>query len=606
MSNKVILTGNEAISRGFFEGGGMLASSYPGSPTVQILDSLKQYNEIYSEWGTNEKVAMEIAMGGSIAGARSMVSMKHVGVNIASDPFMTFTQIKTNGGFLLVVGDDPGLSSSQNEQDSRVWGKYANIPILDPASPEESKLFAKLGLGLSEEFNTPVLIRLTSRLCHSRGVVELGEREESIPEGFTPDQSRYCMLPPNSNAQQYFMKERMEKLQAFNETFQYNVLEEGKGKDFLVITSGLVYESLKELELEDIGVLKLGMIWPLPIEKIKSLSKEYKNIIVLEEMLPFMEEELKINGICAKGKEFFSFTGELTIEDVKRGLQKAGISVKSTESQSDENNQIVENEAVIIRTPMLCSGCPHRPIFHILKANNATVIGDIGCYSLGIYEPFEVHKTNISMGASLGMALGIATVHSKINKGKPIVATIGDGTFFHSGMTGFLQLAKTTENLTVIVMDNRTTAMTGGQTTPTTGEYFKDETIYHANIPDILKSFGIKDITVVDQFNYKETKEVINGAMKREGLSVVVTTRPCALNFKIKKPHFYVDPDVCISCRNCIRTNCPPISMKMYKGKEKKNSYINPDMCVGCSVCSQVCPVGAIKNSNNSGEKEVK
>ncbi|MCB2289787.1 indolepyruvate ferredoxin oxidoreductase subunit alpha [Clostridium sp. CS001] len=606
MSNKVILTGNEAISRGFYEGGGMLASSYPGSPTVQILDSLKQYNEIYSDWGTNEKVAMELAMGASIAGARSMVSMKHVGINIASDPFMTFTQTKTNGGFLLVVGDDPGLSSSQNEQDSRVWGKYANIPILDPATPEESKLFTKLGLAISEAFNTPVLIRLTSRLCHSRGVVELGEREESIPEGFTPDQSRYCMLPPNSNAQQYFMKERMEKLQAFNETFQHNVLEEGKGKNFLIITSGLVYESLKELQLEDISILKLGMIWPLPIAKIKGLSKDYKNIIVLEEMLPFMEEELKINGILAKGKEFFSFTGELTIEDVKRGLQKAGVLVNSKEDNSDENKHIVEKEPIIIRTPMLCSGCPHRPIFHILKANNATVIGDIGCYSLGIYEPFEVHKTNISMGASLGMALGVATVHSKINKSKPIVATIGDGTFFHSGMTGFLQLAKTTENITVIVMDNRTTAMTGGQTTPTTGDYFKDETIYHANIPDILKSFGIKDITVVDQFNYKETKEVINGAMKREGLSVVVTTRPCALNFKIKKPHFYVDPDVCISCRNCIRTNCPPISMKMYPGKEKKNSYINPDMCVGCSVCSQVCPVGAIKSSNIIDKKEVK
>jgi indolepyruvate ferredoxin oxidoreductase alpha subunit len=255
----------------------------------------------------------------------------------------------------------------------------------------------------------------------------------------------------------------------------------------------------------DISILKLGMIWPLPIEEIKKLSIEYKNIIVLEEMLPFMEEELKINGISAKGKEYFSFTGELTIEDLKIGLKKAGVIVTSKEVESDENKLAIENEAVIIRTPMLCSGCPHRPIFHILKANNATVIGDIGCYSLGVYEPFEVHKTNISMGASLGMALGMATVHSKINKSKPIVATIGDGTFFHSGMTGFLQLAKTVENLTVIVLDNRTTAMTGGQTTPTTGEYFKDDTVYHTNIPDILKSFGIQDITVVDQFKYKET-----------------------------------------------------------------------------------------------------
>ena len=599
MSNKKILTGNEAISRGFWEGGGVIASSYPGSPTVQILDSLKQYEEIYSDWGTNEKVAMEIAMGGSIAGARSMVSMKHVGVNIASDPFMTFTQTKTKGGLLLVVGDDPGLSSSQNEQDSRFWGKFANIPILDPSSPQEAKDFAKEGLTLSETFHTPVLVRMMSRLCHCRSAVELCDREEFVPEGFVPEQGRYSMLPPYSNAQQYFMKERMEKLQNFNEEYEYNYLEEGLGKEFLILTSGLIYESLKELEIENISILKLGMIWPLPIEKIKKLSEEYTTVIVLEEMLPFIEEQLKINGIAAKGKEYFSFTGELTIEDVKRGLKNAGVLMNNTEIE------LPQKQEIITRTPMLCSGCPHRPIFHILKANNATVIGDIGCYSLGIQEPFEVHKTNISMGASLGMVLGVATVHSKINKQKPIVATIGDGTFFHSGMTGFIQLAKTTENITVIVMDNRTTAMTGGQNTPTTGDYFKEELGYHCSIPDILKSFGILDITVVDQFKYKETKEIINNAMKRSGLSVVVTTRPCALNFKIKSAHYYVDEDICISCRSCLRSNCPPISMKMYPGKEKKNSYINPDMCVGCSVCSQVCPVGAIKCSSENGRKGV-
>ena len=599
MISKKILTGNEAISRGFFEGGGMIATSYPGSPTVQILDSLKQYKDIYSDWGTNEKVSMEIAMGGSIAGARSMVSMKHVGVNIASDPFMTFTQTKTKGGLILVVGDDPGLSSSQNEQDSRFWGKFANIPILDPSSPQEAKDFAMVGLKISEKFNTPVLIRMMSRLCHSRAAVELGDREELIPEGFVPEQGRYSMLPPYSNAQQYFMKERMENLQIYSEECEYNYLEEGKGKEFLIVTSGLIYESLKELELENISILKLGMIWPLPIEKIKKLSKEYNNIIVLEELMPFIEEELKINGIFAKGKEYFSFTGVLSIDDIKRGLKKSGILIDFTEIKAPQN------EEIITRTPMLCSGCPHRPIFHILKANNATVIGDIGCYSLAIHEPFEVHKTNISMGASLGMALGVATVHSKINKAKPIVATIGDGTFFHSGMTGFIQLAKTTENITVIIMDNRTTAMTGGQNTPSTGEYFKEELGYHASIPVILKSFGIVDITVVDQFKYKETKEIINNAMKRQGLSVVVTTRPCALNFKIKNPHFYVDENICISCKSCIRTNCPPISMKMYPEKAKKNSYINPDMCVGCSVCSDVCPVGAIKCSTENELKGV-
>lgn len=588
--NKAILTGNEAVSRGFWEAGGLIASSYPGSPTVSILESMKTYDEIYAEWATNEKVAMEVVMGGSIAGARSLVSMKHVGINIASDSFMTFTQIKTKGGFLLVVGDDPGLTSSQNEQDSRFWGKFANIPILDPSSPQEVKDYIKDGLKISEEFNTPVLIRLTSRLCHSRGVVELEEREEVSSEGFIEDQSRYCMLPPYANASQYFMKERMEKLKTFNNNNSKNTLEINNSK-ILVITSSLCYANLKEINAP-VDILKLAMVWPLPIEYIKSISDKYDKILVLEETLGFIEEELKINNISVEGKKYFPFTGELSVDIIKEGLKEAGV--------IDFTPKNIEAEKVPLRTPMLCSGCPHRPIFHILKMAKATVMGDIGCYSLGILEPFEVHKTNISMGASLGMVLGVAKAHKKLGINKPMVATIGDGTFFHSGMTGFLQLVGCKENITVIIMDNRTTAMTGGQITPTTSEYFKHIDSNAVSIAGVLKSFGIEDITIVDQFKYKETKETILNAMKREGLSVVITTRPCAINFKVKEPHFYVDENICISCRNCIRTNCPPISMKQYEGKEKKNSYIDPDMCVGCSVCSQVCPVGAIKRSTTT------
>ncbi|MEG0771800.1 thiamine pyrophosphate-dependent enzyme [Clostridium sp.] len=597
MSNKKILTGNEAVARGFFEGGGIIASSYPGSPTVQILDSLKDYNEIFSQWGTNEKVAMEIVIGGSIAGATSMVSMKHVGLNIAADPFMTFTQVKTKGALLLIVGDDPGLTSSQNEQDSRFFGKFANIPIFDPCNPQEAKDFVIESIKISETFNTPVLIRLTSRLCHCRGIVELNERAV-LPSylGFEEDQSRYCMLPPHANVAQQFMKERIENLKIYNSTYYVNNLEKNNS-DTLIITSGMCYENLKELDVK-VDILKLGMIFPLPMDLIKELYYKYKKVIVLEEMLPFIENELKIEGLHVLGKELFSFTGELTIEVIKQGLIKGNVIQGELQTKSEE-----QTTSLPPRTPMLCAGCPHRPIFHILKMNKATVIGDIGCYSLGILEPFEVHKTNISMGASLGMVLGLAEAESKINKNRPLVATIGDGTFFHSGITGFLQLARTDKNITVIVMDNRTTAMTGGQITPTTGDYFKEENLYSVNIADILKSIGIKDITVVDQFKYKETKEAINSAMKRNGLSIIITTRPCALNFKIKTPHYYVDESICISCRSCIKTNCPPISMKLYEGKTKKNSYIDNDMCVGCSVCSQVCPVGAIKCSNTKEEE---
>ncbi|MCM0647139.1 thiamine pyrophosphate-dependent enzyme [Clostridium swellfunianum] len=590
MGNKTVLTGNEAVSQGFWEAGGFIVSSYPGSPTVDILESLKKYKDVDSEWASNEKVAFEIAMGASFAGARSMVSMKHVGVNIAADPFMTFTQTKINGGFLLVVGDDPGLTSSQNEQDSRFWGKFANIPVFDPATPQEAKDYTIKALELSEQFGTPAMIRLTSRLCHSRGIVELGDRENLMPYGFKEDQSRYCMLPPYSNEQQKFMNERMNKLEDFNNSFNFNILEEVEGTETLIITSGMPYEVLKEISPKA-SILKLAMVWPLPVAQIKELSKTYKNLIVVEELMPLIEETLKAIGIAVEGKKYFPYTGELTVDTIKAGLLKAKV-IELHEGP------IVEKTPTVPRTPMLCAGCPHRPIYHILKMAKATVMGDIGCYSLGVLEPFEVHKTNISMGASLGSALGMAKVYKRLGVNKPIVATIGDGTFFHSGMTGFVQLAQAKENITVIILDNRTTAMTGGQVTPTTGDYFKEENLYSINIPEVLRSFGIDDITVVDQFEYKKTKEIIHAAIKREGLSVIVTTRPCALNYKIKAYHYYVDDSICISCRSCIRVNCPPISMKQYEGKDKKNSYINPDMCVGCSVCSQVCPVGAIKISN--------
>jgi indolepyruvate ferredoxin oxidoreductase, alpha subunit len=584
---KKILTGNQAVGRGFYEAGGVIAASYPGSPTVEMLESMKDYTEIFTHWAANEKVALEISMGGSFAGARSMVSMKHVGVNIASDPLMTFTQIRTKGGFLLVVGDDPGLTSSQNEQDSRFWGKFGNFPILEPSNPQEAKDYVIEGLKISETFNTPVMLRIASRLCHARGIVEFGERTEGNIEGFTEDQERYCMLPPYANKQQYFMHERIQKLKEYNIGSQLNSFEKGDNSDTLVITAGLPYQYLKELNL-DIAIFKLAMIHPLPIEKIRELSKEYKKVIVLEELMPFIEENLKVNGIDVEGKEFFPFTGEFSVEIVREGLHKAGVIAELPELKEKES-------AIPPRTPMLCSGCPHRPIFHILKRARATVIGDIGCYSLGMMEPFEVHKTNISMGASLGMAIGMAQAHKKAGINKPIVTTIGDGTFFHSGLSGFIDMAQTKENITVIILDNGTTAMTGGQASPTTFDHFKDKERFALNIPELLKSYGIKDIKVVDQFEYKTAKEAITSAMKREGLSVIVATRPCALNFKIKETPYFVDEKKCISCRSCISVNCPSISMKLYPGKEKKNSYIDPDMCVGCSVCSQVCPTGAIQ-----------
>ncbi|MBT9156120.1 MAG: Ferredoxin-2 [Firmicutes bacterium] len=587
MSNIALLTGNQAIARGFFEAGGVVAASYPGSPTVEIMESLKEYKDMHAHWAMNEKVALEIAIGGSFAGARSLASMKHVGVNIAADPFMTFTQIRTHGGFVLVVGDDPGLSSSQNEQDSRFFAKFAHCALLEPSTPQEAKDYVGLGLSISEEYGMPVIIRLTSTLCHSRGAVLLGERTPPSIAGFTPDQARYCMLPPHANAQQHFMQERIAKLALATDSLALNTYEDTDRRDVLLVTSGLPYQFLAELDL-GYSVFKLGLCYPLPIAKLKEIAAEYARVIVIEELMPFIEEQLRAAGIDASGKQFFPFTGALTTDGIRVGLVRAGILQQGTTGAGTP-------PPAIPRTPMLCSGCPHRPVFHILQKAKALVIGDIGCYSLGILEPFEVLKTNLSMGASLGIMQGMAMAHRTADKARAFVAVIGDGTFFHSGLSGFANITESKENITIIVLDNRTTAMTGGQPTPTTGDL--GQATHAISITEVLKSFGIQDISVADQFDYSNTKNVIMGAMKRDGLSVVVVTRPCALNFDVREPHFYVDRDICISCRACIGVNCPPISMKVYEGQNKKNSYIDPNMCVGCSVCSQVCPVKAIKRS---------
>ncbi|MBS4054309.1 MAG: 4Fe-4S binding protein [Thermaerobacter sp.] len=594
MRERVLLTGNQAIARGFWEAGGVVASSYPGSPTVEIMESLKDYADIQAHWAMNEKIALEIAIGGSFAGARSLVSMKHVGVNIAADPFMTFTQIRTNGGFVLVVGDDPGLSSSQNEQDSRFFAQFANCALLEPSNAQEAKDFVGIGLKISEQYGMPVIIRLTSTLCHSRSVVELSERTAPVTTSFIPDQARYCMLPPYANAQQYFMQERVTKLAAEATSLELDNYEDSGRREALLVTSGLPYQYLKELGA-GLSVYKLGLCYPLPIARLKELAAEYSRVIVIEELMPFIEAQLQAAGLVVTGKEHFPFTGELTTERIKEGLEKAGLLPQSLKTT-------IDSPAVVHRSPLLCAGCPHRPVFHLLQKAKATVVGDIGCYSLGILPPFEVLKTNISMGASLGIIKGMAMAHEAANMAKPLVSVIGDGTLFHSGLSGFADLATTKHNITVIVLDNRTTAMTGGQPTPTTGELGEEP--HTTNIAAVLMSLGIGDVTVADQFDYSSTKTVISDAMKRDGLSVVIVTRPCALNFRIREPHFYVDREICISCRACIGVNCPPISMQVYEGQSKKNSYINPHMCVGCSVCSQVCPVKAIKYSVARGEDQ--
>ncbi|MBN2795181.1 MAG: 4Fe-4S binding protein [Clostridia bacterium] len=583
-----ILTGNEAIARGFYEAGGKIATSYPGSPTVQIIEACKAYEGVYAEFSTNEKVALEVAIGGSFAGVRSMVSMKHVGMNIAADPLMTFTETPTNGGFVLITGDDPGLKSSQNEQDNRLFAKFANMPILDPSDAQEAKDFTKAAFELSETFETPVMIRITSRLCHARSILNLGEREENAKSVFVKD-DKYCMIPPNSNKAQFFMKERLEKLADYNEENTFNVLEE-HGNETLIITSGLVYNHLKELNLK-LDVLKLGMIYPLPKKYLTELSKNYKRLIVIEEMMPFLEHELILMGIPCEGKKFFSFTGELDSQLIYNGLLEAGL----VTGQKKSNNMTLET---VNRLPLFCAGCPHRPIFDILKKSKAKmVIGDIGCYSLGVLSPTEISHSIISMGASVGITKGIKKAMGLGQPDEPIVSLIGDGTFFHSGIPGFINLLhqqKDFENMTFLILDNRTTAMTGGQHNGGSGTFNNNDDL-HIDIKSLLETIGFKRVIEVDQYDYKKTKQIIDEEIAFNGISIVIAKGQCALKYKVKKTPYYVDPEVCIGCRTCIKTNCPPLKMKQYDGIAKLKSSIDEDMCVGCGICAQVCPVGAIK-----------
>lgn len=590
-TTRKVMTGNEAAARGFYEAGGLLASSYPGSPTVELLEAVKEYKEIYAEFSVNEKVALEVAIGSSFYGARSMVSMKHVGVNVAMDPLMTFTQTPTQGGFVLVTGDDPGMASSQNEQDNRIIGKFANMGILYPGSSQEVKDSVKWGLTLSEQFEMPFMVDVTSRVCHGRGIVSLGEREEHKPKGFTPDNNKFTMLPPITHARQYAMKERLEALAEYAYDAPMNLYHEVEGSKVLLVATGLVYENLRELQVP-YSIYRPGLVYPLSARRLKELREKYDRIIIIEEMMPFIENELKLMGIHCEGKEWFSFTGEQNSEEIEEGLLKAGLLTKKRFLSFDK-------DPVVVRPPMFCSGCPHRPVFDILKKMKVTVMGDIGCYSMSVLPAFEASHTMISMGATVGITKGMNKIMRMEGSEKPLVSVIGDGTFFHSGMTGFANLLHQLDekdNMTFIVLENGTTAMTGGQQNGSSGKYDVNDDM-HMDIKAILNTMGIDNVQYVDQFDYKLFRDTLKEEVKKKGISVIIATRPCALKFKIKEPHYYVDPNICIGCRSCVKTNCPPIRMKEYKGIEGLKSFIDPEMCVGCSVCSQVCPVGAIKPS---------
>lgn len=571
---KVLLSGNEAVARGAYEGGCRFAAAYPGTPSTEILENIVKYKDvIYCEWSTNEKVALEVATGASFAGARALAAMKHVGLNVAADPFFSLSYIGSTGGIIIVSADDPGMHSSQNEQDNRHYARSAKMAMLEPSDSQEAKEFTILGFEISEDFDTPLLLRLSTRLCHSKTVVELGERKEVPVKGYEKDIKKRLVLPAHARLRHIYVEERLKKLSKFSEQFEYNKME-FNDKSIGIISSGIAYQYAKEV-LPDASYLKLSFTYPLPFKLIEKFSKQVKKLYVIEENDPFLEMEIKAKGINVIGKEIIPITGELNPSIISEafGKKRKSVTIKKMPSLSP-------------RPPALCPGCSHTPVFYTLNKLKLTVTGDIGCYTLGALPPLNAIDTCVEMGASLGNAFGMEKVLGE-KSDKKIVAVIGDSTFFHSGITPLIDIVYNKGTSTVIILDNRITAMTGHQEHPGTGKTLMGEDTVTINPEDIVKACGVKHVFTVDPYNLKELKKVIKREVERKEPSVIIAGRPCMLLLirkrEVGKP-FYVDKEECIGCKICLQLGCPAISMKNEK------AYINEFFCVGCGVCAQLCP----------------
>lgn len=587
---KLLMTGNEAVARGFYEAGGTVAAAYPGTPSTEILENMVDYKDVvYSEWAPNEKVAMEVAIGASIAGARSLAAMKHVGVNVAADPLMTYGYTGVNGGFVLISADDPGLHSSQNEQDNRYYAKFAKIAMIEPSDSQEAKDFIKEAYDISEKFDVPVLYRLTTRICHSKTIVELGNREEKEMKPYSKNISKFVATPANAKKLHVVVEDKLKALEQYSNNSPLNTMELNNS-EIGVISSGVAYQYAKEVFGDDVSYLKLGFTHPLPFEKIKDFSSKVKTLYVIEELEPYIEDQLKALGIECIGKSQIPNIGELNPDIVAKTLL-------SKENKTIENLDVLKSE-VISRPPTLCAGCPHRGLFYALsKKKNVMVTGDIGCYTLGSAEPLNAMDTCICMGASISSGHGAQKAFNVNNVDKKVVSVIGDSTFFHTGINSLVDVAYNKGNSVSIILDNRITGMTGHQQNPGTGYTLMGEDANMIDIPKLCEVIGIKNVQVINPLNLKETDEALNNALSSSEPSVIVTQWPCVLkrmtehdkrSFDLAPKRFSVTEDKCKSCKMCLKCGCPAIS---FEGKSK----IDQNSCVGCSVCEQICPFDAIE-----------
>ncbi len=574
---KKLLLGNAAVARGAYEAGVNVVASYPGTPSTEITEETAKYDEIYSEWSPNEKVAAEVAIGASIGGARAMSCMKHVGLNVMADPVFTVSYTGVNGGLVFCVADDPGMHSSQNEQDSRHYAKASKIMMLEPADSSECKEFTKRAFTLSEEFDTPVFIRLSTRVSHSQSLVEICERENVEIKPYEKNIGKYVMMPANAVKRHVTVEERIASLVDFAEKDGINTVE-NNGAKIGVITAGIAYEYAKEALGEKADFLKLGMVYPLPVEKIKDFAKNYETVYVIEELDPVIEEHCKSIGVTnIKGKEIFTLLGEYTPNMIKKAVlgEEAPETVKA-------------DEPIPVRPPVMCAGCPHRGTFYVLKKLGLVVSGDIGCYTLGAVAPLASVDTTICMGASVSAALGMAKARgAEFNK--KLVSVIGDSTFMHSGITGLVDIVYNKGNNTVIILDNSITGMTGHQNNPTTGYTIKGEETKQVNLIALCRAVGIEHVVVADPFDVKNFESIVKEEVNREEPSVIIAQRPCALLKSVKYTGNCVITDKCKNCKMCMKLGCPAISIKDDK------PVIDATQCNGCGLCVNVCPFGAIE-----------
>ncbi len=575
MSKKELLLGNEAVARGLYEAGVRVVSSYPGTPSTEITENAAKYDEIYCEWAPNEKVAMEVASGASFGGARSFCAMKHVGLNVAADPLFTMSYIGVNGGMVIGVADDPGMHSSQNEQDSRHYARASKTPMLEPADSAECRDFAKLAYDLSEQFDVPFILRLTTRIAHSRSLVELGEREEHALKPYEKNPAKNVMLPAFARPKHVKVEERTVALRQWAETSGINVVEDNGAKTG-VIVEGAVYQYAHEALGDSVNYLKLGMLWPLPDQLLKDFAAANEKVYVIEELDDVVESHCKSLGLTVTGKDLFPRCGEFSQKLIRKLM-------KGEEPEFD-----ALDEAVPGRPPVMCCGCPHRGLFYALKKAKVYVSGDIGCYTLGASAPLSAMDTCICMGASISALHGYNKARGEEAE-KKAVAVIGDSTFIHSGVTSLIDIAYNRSNSVVIILDNSITGMTGHQQNPTTGYTIKGDPTSAVNLEALCHAIGINRVRVVDPYDLPSVQQALKEELAAEEPSVIISRRPCALLKYVKhKPALTVDTDSCIGCKACLGIGCPAISIR--NGK----ACIDRTQCVGCGVCESLCPKKAI------------